>query len=549
MPYLEPGEPNPFDPPENDVAGHDFDALADFDSGPYVDDEGDVNEQRGRQESAAAKLTKLAMGRYTMVKDQSGHIYAEDSQRPGIALPLRGAGGVRTELARLYYQASGRPAPSAALSDTIAVLEGEGAMKEPRPVFLRHGQTRAGERVLDLGTESAEVVVIDARGWHIVSPSPVLFRRSAITEPMPRPVAGGTLDRFRALLNCDDEGFRLLVGWMVIALCENVQSPILSLTGQQGSAKSSALRMVIDLVDSSAAPLKSPPRDEDTWAITANASAVIGVDNFSVCPPWLSDTLARTVSGDAVIKRALYSDQDVSVARYRRPVALTSISPEGLQADVADRLCTVELAPIPASERRKESDVLDEFAAIRAETLGALLDLLVRVEGALPNAIPDELPRLADAGLRLYALDEVTGWGTLDSFVESQEHAAEEVVEADVFAAAIINFARERTVFEGTVSELLRHISPSTPPKAWPRNARAASVRLQRIAPALVHSGVKAEQLPRVKNVRIWRIVHTPLPGERLCEKCLQPLHSSLPDSITVHATCAENDDESEPRL
>ena len=113
MPYLEPGEPNPFDPPENDVAGHDFDAFDAFAAGPSVDDEGDVNDQRGRQESAAAKLTNLAMGRYTMVKDQSGHIYAEDSQRPGIALPLRGAGGVRTELARLYYQASGRPAPSA----------------------------------------------------------------------------------------------------------------------------------------------------------------------------------------------------------------------------------------------------------------------------------------------------------------------------------------------------------------------------------------------------------------------------------------------------
>ncbi|ANI91260.1 hypothetical protein [Dietzia timorensis] len=540
------GENNPFDPvPE---PGNDPGPAAESD-----DTEG--KNSAARQDSQTARLLALAEERFTLIKDTVGDVYGVDRDRPGIALPLDGKNGVAGELRRLYYDETNRAAPATAIADTLSNLDAKGTRCEtPTPIYLRFGQTAGGKRVIDLGTDDGAAIVLDSSGWQVAASSPVFFRRNKATNPMPRPISGGSLDRFRALINTDDDGFRLLVAWMLVALCDDVQSPILCLIGQQGSAKTSCLRSVIGVVAPSGAPLTSPPRDEDSWSLTANASPVIGIDNLSTVPLWFSDVLARTVSGDAVIKRALYSNQDITITSYRRAVAITSISPEGLRADVADRLCTVELNVIPKSGRRLDRELAAEFREIHAETLGALLDLLVQVERALETITPPtELPRLADAGLMLHALDYVTGWDTLGSFIESQDNAAEDVLDADVFAAALIAFARERGVWEGTASEVLRAISPERPPRAWPRNAQAAGARLQRLAPPLVQAGVHVEQRERTMHGRGWRITYTPQPGERLCEVCRQPLHESLPDSITVHATCAESveehTNESEPLL
>ena len=42
--------------------------------------------------------------------------------------------------------------------------------------------------------------------------------------------------------------------------------PILALTGEQGTAKSTAARLVVELVDASPAPLRTQPREMRSWA-------------------------------------------------------------------------------------------------------------------------------------------------------------------------------------------------------------------------------------------------------------------------------------------
>jgi hypothetical protein len=59
----------------------------------------------------------------------------------------------------------------------------------------------------------------------------------------------------------------------------------------QGSAKSTAAQMIVDLIDPSPAPLRSAPRDMKQWAVTASASWAVALDNISAIPGWLSDTL------------------------------------------------------------------------------------------------------------------------------------------------------------------------------------------------------------------------------------------------------------------
>jgi hypothetical protein len=258
----------------------------------------------------------------------------------------------------------------------MAVLEGQAARTEPEPVHLRTARCEGGV-VLDLGTKAGHCAVITEDGWELADELPAVFRRSRLTSPIPEPViTAGGLDLLRGLLNADEPEFRLLVGWLICALVPDLPHPILALRGEQGSAKSTAARLLATLIDPSPAPLRSAPRDIKQWAVTAAASWVVVLDNVSAIPSWLSDTLCRAVTGEGIVDRALYSDDDVTVLSFRRVIALTSIGTGSLAGDLAERLLVVELQPIPDTQRRSENAVRDAFEAARPASLGGLLDLL-----------------------------------------------------------------------------------------------------------------------------------------------------------------------------
>jgi hypothetical protein len=193
------------------------------------------------------------------------------------------------------------------------VLEGHAERAKPEPVALRVAPVGQGTIALDLGTTDGQCIVVDRSGWRIASTAPVLFRRSALTAPLPEPQGGGSLDPLRQLLNVDEVGFRLIVGWLVAALMPELPHPILALIGEQGTAKSTAARLVVSLVDPSPAPLRTPPREMRSWAAAAAASWVVALDNVSTIPPWFSDTLCKAVTGDGIVERALHTDDDISV--------------------------------------------------------------------------------------------------------------------------------------------------------------------------------------------------------------------------------------------
>lgn len=62
---------------------------------------------------------------------------------------------------------------------------------------------------------------------------------------------------------------------------------------------------------------------------------MVALDNVSLIEPWLSDALCRAVTGDGLVRRALYTNSDVSVLAFRRAVLLNGISLAGLRGDLA----------------------------------------------------------------------------------------------------------------------------------------------------------------------------------------------------------------------
>jgi hypothetical protein len=452
----------------------------------------DADPEEGTAKSVASRLVALAEERYRVVQAADGRPYAIDKDGPMIAFSLRGKDGLRIRLGRTYYARHKTAPGGSALSDALTVLEGMATEHDPEPVGLRVATTAAGDIVLDLGTVDGRCVVADATGWSVQPRSPVLFRRTTLTSPLPTPQRHGSLDPLRQLLNVNEQGFRLLVGWLVAALIPDIPHPILTLTGEQGTAKSTAARLTVSLIDPSPAPLRTAPRDIKQWSVTAAASWTVALDNISTIPAWLSDTLCKAVTGDGMVDRALFTDDDVTVLSFRRVIAMTSIDAGSLAGDLAERLLPVELSRIDPEQRRTDAEISAAYDAARPAVLGAVLDLLVGVLQELPAVHLDRLPRMAGFTRILAALDQVTGWTTVADYTSTAAEVAEAVIESDPFAEAIRAQAALGD-WAGTAAQLMELITPDTPPRTWPRSARAVSGALRRLAPALRSAGIAIE--------------------------------------------------------
>lgn len=453
-------------------------------------------ESEKRQESQSDLLLKLVMKRYDLIAGDNGRRYAVELDGPNVALPLRGAGGLREALAAQYVTRHGRVPSSQALTEVLTAVEGFAARGAAAAVHLRAAR-HGGNIVIDLGTPDGQCVIVSPGHWRLADRSPVLFRRTRLTAVLPQPVKDdGGLEALAELFNIGQDGWRLLVGWLLAALIPDMPHPILALMGEQGTAKSTAARLLVDLIDPSPAPLRTVPRDIKQWAITANASWAVALDNVSTVPAWLSDTLCKAVTGDGIVDRALYTDDDVSVLAFRRVVAMTTIDAGALRGDLAERLLPVQLERIPDEQRRTDAEITGAYEDLRPAALGNLLTILSAVLVALPVVHLEAMPRMADFARVLAALDEVTGWNTTSTYAGTADEVAEAVIESDPFADAIRKLT-EAGDWTGTAAELHERITPERAPKGWPSSARAASGALRRCAPALRRAGVEIMFHPR----------------------------------------------------
>ncbi len=488
--------------------------------------------------SQATELVQLARSRYTVVRSE-GNVYAVANDLPGVAFGLRGTAGLRQRLAADFYNDRGRAASGAALADAIGTLEGDALRADERKVHLRAG--RAGSAVvIDRATANGAAVQIDEKGWRLIATAPVLFRRTSLSLELDAPTVGGTLDGLRGLLNVDDSRFRLIVAYIVAAYLPDIAHPILALLGQQGSAKSSAARVILSFIDPSAGGgLRSQPSKPEDWRALAANSYGIGIDNVSRMPGWFQDALCRAVTGDAWVHRALFTDNDIAVSSFRRPIVLTSIDPGALQGDVADRMIPVELDPISPTQRRTEAELELELERIRATTLGALLGLLSKVLKTLPAVELAEKPRMADFATVLAAVDQVTGWSTLSDYLAATNSAARDVVDADVFTTAVRNLALERGLWSGTCLDLLSTLAESRQGHAWPDTAKAASGILKRMAPSLRAAGVEVTRSEQRSNRgAIYVIRYADAPRCAVCGVNLP--EAIIRDGANTHPTCEE---------
>ncbi len=482
--------------------------MAKHDPAGPPDEAGAAPPAPAKKASKATDLVNLALERYRLGRDDEGRAFAVANAGPNIAR-LVDRGGLGEELAAVYFAEHGSAVSGSAVNDALGILRGHTTQAERESLALRVAKLDDGI-VLDLGTPDGRAVIIQPGGWTVVATSPVVFRRTSLTMALPEPVHGGTLDGLRSMLNVSNAAWPLFVGWLVATLVLHDGSrPILFLNGEQGTGKTSVARCIAQLVDPSPAPVRAAPKDVESWVVSAAASMVVALDNLSTVPEWLADALCRAATGEGLVRRALYTDNEVAVTVYRRAVVLTTIDAGALRGDLGERLVPVELSVIPSDHRRTDRDLDAAFRNLHATALGAVLDLTSAVLSALPDVELGRMPRMADFARVLAALDNVIpgGWPpvapsptgevvpptALGRYLDSIDDVAREVFESDPLAVAIRDAALSKMGFNGTASELLTLLQRPDSAAGWPKTAKGLSGAVRRLAPALRSMGVAVD--------------------------------------------------------
>jgi len=452
--------------------------------------------------------------------------------------------GFRRWLAQRFFEDNGGAPSSEALQSALNVIEAKAHFNAPeRPIFIRIGGYE-GKLYLDLCDDAWRAVEIDANGWQVIDNPPARFRRAAGMKPLPIPVSGGSIEMLRPYLNLhSDADFVLVVAWALAALRDSGPYPVLVLSGEQGSAKSTFSAMLRALLDPNTAPLRALSREDRELFIAANNGHVLTFDNISGLPTWISDTLCRLATGGGFAVRQLYTDQDEVLFDAARPVILNGIEDIVERPDLADRGLFLTLEPIPEERRRPEAELWATFEIARPRILGVLLDAVVQGLKRLPETCLPKLPRMADFALWATAC-ETALWpaGTFWSAYSSNLHeAVEDVIEADPVAATVRAFMSKRTEWTGTASDLLVDLVTVTEKciaksKDWPSSPRALSGKLRRAATFLRKIGIDIKFPGRKGRARNRIICITVVPEK----DGAQPSAPSTSSAQASGSSCAE---------
>jgi hypothetical protein len=475
--------------------------------------------------------------------------------------PIRSS-SFRRWLARLYFNHAHAAPGSQALQDALGVLEGKALFEGVEQIVHLRVAEHEGAIWIDLADEYWQAVRVAAKGWEVVHDPPVRFRRSRGMLPLPYPVKGGTLAELREFVNVDDQEWPLYVAWIVGTIRPRGPYAILLLVGEQGTAKSTAVRVARSLIDPNEAPVRREPKDGQDLIVAARNSHVIAFDNVSRLSLELSDDLARLATGAGFGARQLYTDLDEVIVNVAAPIVLNGIEEFATRGDLLDR--ALILTP-PTIEKYIDEDAFwPRFDEAHPRILGALLDAAA---AALTNHTKTPAPnvRMADFARWVSAAERKLGFksGTfVDAYRANRAAAVQTVLEASLIAVPVQTLAAAG--FEGTATELLELLTALVDDtvrkqRDWPKRPHRLSGELRRIAPALRRLGitVEMERSGDTKRTRLIRIQgptieneHSEQEGDSASEASESQHSSDASDaSDAVSPICSKHDEDELGRL
>lgn len=468
---------------------------------------------KGKQ---ADRLLEAVKGKARFFTGNDGDLYASVKKDGHTECYRLNSTQFNGYLSNLFYSEHGTVIGSQARADAKAVM-GFWCAERIEPVYVRVAGL-AGNVYIDRGTPDWSAIEVDRTGWRIVATPPVNFRRTSAMGELPTPVQCDDTSQLALFANVDSRQWPLVVAFILACFYPQGPYPVLILTGEQGSAKSTTLRVIKRLVDPSAAELRRQPEDIRDLMIAASNAWLLTYDNVSYLKDEVADTMCVIATGGGFSRKANYTDGDEYIINVMRPQAINGIGDFATRGDLLDRAIIITPPVIPENQREDEKSFWGRFDQAKPALLGALLHC---VSIGLRNLDTTKLtakPRMAD--FARFAVAAESGYNSdgeapfIDLYMENREENTASILETSPLARVLWEIIKAEKKWLGTsrllfaaVMDRATETDRKTP--GWPTAETKLKTAILRIAPALRKAGLDVAHKHTKKGAQ-WEITYSP---------------------------------------
>jgi len=491
----------------------------------------DAPKQSGKKPSMTTSLIALASTGTTMFHDADGTGYISiPKDGCGVSiLPIIGT-ALKYYLSERYFTLHGRAISDRAFKEAIGVLNGNAIFRGAETKLSNRVAWRDGGICYDMTNVRHEEVVIDGSGWRMQNSTSPTFKRHPHQSAQVEPTMGRAIEEIFSIINVVPEDKLLTLVHIVSSLVPDIPHPMIVLGGEQGSAKSSASKVLKALIDPSVIDTVAMPRAADRMHQVLSKHWYLMFDNVSWIEPWQSDLFCRAVTGQADVTREYFTTSDDHIFSYKMCLGMNGITSIVTSSDLLDRTLSIRLSPIPDSKRKGEEEVNSMFEDMRGEILGSIFTVLADAINIYPTVSMKELPRMADFARWGCAISEALGYTQkdfMDAYNRKIEYANEDALEATPVAGLIIRLMETRDVWRGTTKELREALTDFVVEDGMaPRDIRgmksvnALGMTRERILPNLRRFGIDWKKEDRTSTRRGYIIEKHPINGGSQSKIC-----------------------------
>lgn len=373
---------------------------------------------------------------------------------------------------------------------------------------------------IDLCDGDWRAIRVNARGTTIVTEPPIYFTRTKFMRPLPEPASEGDIDPLWKHVNIPENSRLELLTFILDCFRPDTPFPILELTGEQGSAKSTSQRNIRAVIDPNKVDLRGRPKTvEDIYVAGAN-NWVCSFENLSHLTPEQQDALCTLATGGGFATRQFFTNGDEHVLETKRPVTLNGINPIATQPDLIERTISIDAPTIPPDKRLDEQTLRAEWDEDYPVVFAGILDLFASALAKLPDVVIKHKQRMADYQRLGESVAQSMGHpaGHFSSLYANRvADGADRSLETYGVAMAVQHLLDDNKgkPWEGTVGNLKRELeyALSSDRSNWPRSPRGLAGQLKRLAPGLRRRGISVEFLGHERDGRHVRVAFTDTPA------------------------------------
>lgn len=347
-----------------------------------------------------------------------------------------------------------------------------------------------------------EMVVINKSGYSVeLIDKPIFKVYSNLFREQVKPSTTPSINDYLTLLNVHDDDKKLISIYLISLFVPNISIPIMVFNAERGSGKSTITTLIKEIVDPTVTKGGALDKSIDDIMRKLDHSYLVCFDNIDSITNEQSNMLCRACTGEAIERRALYTDNDVFVFKYKRPIIINGINCPTNREDFLSRSILIDLKSITLGERRTEEDIFALLNKVKPDVLAYVFSTLSKAISIKENTKLKEINRLADWYVWAYCIAEAMEKGGGKEFERIYKYTTEKqnktiVINTDL-AQCLLEYTKSYKLndpIEIRVSDLYNDLMLISSKNGWhnlPKNSSNLTKGLNRLISVLKSEGLE----------------------------------------------------------